>query len=31
MKSGYVGKVTIEDNPRFITVPFRGTEALKAL
>uniref|UniRef100_UPI0012FF6EEC transposase n=1 Tax=Petroclostridium xylanilyticum TaxID=1792311 RepID=UPI0012FF6EEC len=26
-KSGYVGKVKIKDNPRFISYPLRGTEA----
>jgi len=30
-KSGYVGKVKIKDNPRFITAPFRGTEAYEKL
>ena len=30
-KSGYVGKVKIEDNPRFVTAPFRGTKAFDLL
>uniref|UniRef100_UPI00405656B0 transposase n=1 Tax=Agathobacter sp. TaxID=2021311 RepID=UPI00405656B0 len=30
-KSGYVGKVKIKDNPRFITAPFRGTLAFEKL
>lgn len=30
-KSGYVGKVKIKDDPRFITAPFRGTEAYEKL
>ncbi len=30
-KSGYVGKVKIKNDPRFITAPFRGTEAYKKL
>lgn len=30
-KSGYVRKVKIKDDPRFITAPFRGTEAFKKL
>ena len=29
--SGYVGKVKIEDDPRFITAPFRGTPAFEKL
>lgn len=29
--SGYVGKVKIKDNPRFITAPFRGTQAFEKL
>ena len=29
--SGYVGKVKIKDNPRFISSPFRGTESYKKL
>ena len=29
--SGYIGKVKIKDNPRFISSPFRGTEAYKKL
>ena len=29
--SGYVGKVKIKDNPRFITVPFRETKAFEKL
>jgi len=30
-KSGYVGKVRIKDNPRFISYPLRGTEAWDTL
>ena len=30
-KSGYVGKVKIKDDPRFITAPFRGTDAYEKL
>lgn len=30
-KSGYVGKVKIKDDPRFITAPFRGTESYEKL
>ena len=30
-QSGYVGKVKIKDNPRFITAPFRDTEAFQKL
>ena len=29
--SGYVGNVKIEDDPRFITAPFRGTPAFDKL
>lgn len=29
--SGYIGKVKIEDDPRFITSPFRGTPAFEKL
>ena len=29
--SGYVGKVKIKDDPRFITAPFRGTPAFEKL
>lgn len=29
--TGYVGKVKIKDNPRFITAPFRGTPAFEKL
>ena len=29
--TGYVGKVKIRDNPRFITAPFRGTPAFEKL
>ena len=29
--SGYVGKVKIKDDPRFISAPFRGTESYKKL
>lgn len=30
-ESGYVGKVKIKDDPRFITAPFRGTESYEKL
>lgn len=30
-KTGYVGKVKIKDDPRFITAPFRGTPAFEKL
>ena len=30
-QSGYVGKVKIKDDPRFITAPFRETEAFQKL
>ena len=29
--TGYIGKVKIKDDPRFITAPFRGTPAFEKL